>query len=1119
MSDSRSSHFVKDRDGNSKFIGGAAMQRRNALKKTLRSKHATRILRPDQVLKSKEILSPKLSPFERYFAGLLRSDASDYAQRNKDHEVWSAICQRLGLPVPNSPLQPYYHTANAHFANRAALVMEESRYAIADGLRRLQRNYRDNPNPSRNHSNNINNNNKNQHDRTQPSANLGPETGEHHRDQSMVSMELLLKAVEHQEKTGHTVLTFAKEHEPFTRSEKQSLRNGTVFACLERKLPPSSVHHTLLAAVLPQSRDEIEQTNSFTVMVFKMVTKTVNQKWNVTSITSLLSEQRKYDACMEQIQRPVPFLLALLGGKRSTHTRFRDEEDDDHVQHDHPKYKKQTTVKKDSDNNKDESSSDEESSSSNNSSSDVDSSSSSESSIEVIEILDSDSVIEVSETINGNPPVSNSPTLSHQNELHQANAPTSDVEIIERQDELQEASKEPNNHAQVIKNNASTSNELGSETVDPNNDSYPIENVTSNSEEERADTAADLSDDAGMLEHVVSSCGDDVAMESSDVNAEGNEEPDPVSSEDEVEVLEIIDVDSTFHMPRLNQSQQAAANAFLHSNPREITLIQGPPGTGKTTLLTSVIGQYVLETRQLQQGKRQLMVCAPTNKAVGVVCSRFLDTFIDEDSFPCNVILIGDDDKLFDDDFHRSGSKGSFSKLRSIFLYTYIECITNDYVYISRAIAKNTNLNAAIVSKIKKVALRLSKRISQNFSDTEVISLSGKILRLVNEICVSNDHRIPSGLEDALSLICKAIDEWNRESIWQELLKSADVIFGTLASTGAAFLRKSIGQVEDLVVDEAAAATEPEIYIPFVYSPKRLLAVGDPKQLPATLASQVAENLGLDKSLHERLMFDCGFDHVMLDTQYRSKPSIMQFPALQFYDDKLRNGGNVIQAGYTNGLTMIDAHPYIMLQVNGVEKQVRSGSYQNFDEAVAIVGIIEKFRPSAVKKYGRAWCTSDRLRVITFYQAQVALISQLLMKKGLGNVLVATVDSSQGCEADHVIVSFVRSDGDSGRYSVGFLTDERRLNVGLTRAKYQLLCVGNIRRLSTLPEGKADVVRRLAVDAFQRDCVIQLNPGQQHTKIPPGCRKRSTRADGNHNRRQKRRQNYPNSASSTDAFL
>jgi len=44
-----------------------------------------------------------------------------------------------------------------------------------------------------------------------------------------------------------------------------------------------------------------------------------------------------------------------------------------------------------------------------------------------------------------------------------------------------------------------------------------------------------------------------------------------------------------------------------------------------------------------------------------------------------------------------------------------------------------------------------------------------------------------------------------------------------------------------------------------------MLAVGDPKQLPASVTSRTARDFGLDKSLFDRLMFGCGEEHMMLD--------------------------------------------------------------------------------------------------------------------------------------------------------------------------------------------------------------------------------------------------------------
>jgi hypothetical protein len=110
------------------------------------------------------------------------------------------------------------------------------------------------------------------------------------------------------------------------------------------------------------------------------------------------------------------------------------------------------------------------------------------------------------------------------------------------------------------------------------------------------------------------------------------------------------------------------------------------------------------------------------------------------------------------------------------------------------------------------------------------------------------------------------------------------------------------------------------------------------------------------------------------------------------------------------------------------------------------------------------WCSPDRLRVITFYQAQVVLVQRCLEERGLGrSVQVATVDSSQGCEADIVLISFVRTK------NAGFLTDDRRLNVALTRARYQLVCVGHGASLAA--HRNAPALQRLVADADERGLV------------------------------------------------
>jgi len=57
---------------------------------------------------------------------------------------------------------------------------------------------------------------------------------------------------------------------------------------------------------------------------------------------------------------------------------------------------------------------------------------------------------------------------------------------------------------------------------------------------------------------------------------------------------------------------------------------------------------------------------------------------------------------------------------------------------------------------------------------------------------------------------------------------------------------------------------------------------------------------------------------------------------------------------------------------------------------------------------------------------------------------VGTVDSFQGSEADLVIVSLVRNNPRAGGAALGFLRDRRRINVALSRAKWQLVLVGSL---------------------------------------------------------------------------
>ncbi|KAL9190940.1 hypothetical protein ACHAXT_000646 [Thalassiosira profunda] len=540
-------------------------------------------------------------------------------------------------------------------------------------------------------------------------------------------------------------------------------------------------------------------------------------------------------------------------------------------------------------------------------------------------------------------------------------------------------------------------------------------------------------------------------------------------------------------IPQLNQTQERAATSFLESPKESLILVQGPPGTGKSTFLVNVICR-----RLAANPSARLLVTAPTNKAVTVLAERFLDVVSRGDenlSCKINAVMVGVEDKLISPSKNESeyiSVEALSLSLQGIFVYTWVdrqkrECesllaslkglhgaVTQQPggedaaksldTLISHAERVQTKICLSIPSQGS--ACRCSKMLVRHLQEMAAHESSEELEGLPYE---SLSTQLEMAIDHAQNLV-DALDEV--ESPVQELLGTARVIFCTLATAGSSILKQT-RRVDDLLIDEAAAATEPEICIPFHLRPQRLLAVGDPLQLPPTIMSRHAADMGLSVSVHERLMDQCSAEFIMLDHQYRMNPHISQFPCAQFYKGAIRDGDNVLRHTHKSDIQLPKTSPYLFVNVRGEELQMPGGSYANEAEVETVLLLVEMISTRQVLD----WHSPDKLRIITFYAGQVAALQHALRRKGFGNVLVATCDSSQGCEADVCIISFVRSSPKKGlRRATGFLTDDRRLNVALTRARHQLLCVGDA--LGTLGREGSDTLKSLVADANKRGCLI-----------------------------------------------
>ena len=236
-----------------------------------------------------------------------------------------------------------------------------------------------------------------------------------------------------------------------------------------------------------------------------------------------------------------------------------------------------------------------------------------------------------------------------------------------------------------------------------------------------------------------------------------------------------------------------------------------------------------------------------------------------------------------------------------------------------------------------------------------------------------------------------------------------------------------------VLLDEATQATEPASLVPLVRGARQIVLVGDHRQLPPTVISRRAENGGLRRSLFERLVA-MGIEPMLLDTQYRMHPAISDFPNRTFYEGRLVDGITAADRPNPAGLLWNDWEvPMAFLPVNGDELLSPDGaSKENPAEAGWVAKILENLLQAGDLE-------ETDIGIITPYAGQVRAIRDALPERN-DSVEVHTVDGYQGREKEVIIFSCVRSNSDG---IVGFLSDARRLNVALTRAKRGLIVIGD----------------------------------------------------------------------------
>lgn len=499
-------------------------------------------------------------------------------------------------------------------------------------------------------------------------------------------------------------------------------------------------------------------------------------------------------------------------------------------------------------------------------------------------------------------------------------------------------------------------------------------------------------------------------------------------------------------------------------------LIQGPPGTGKTHTVLGILNMWHLTAFQqyyslmiqeimakatrtgsglgsLSQilgfrGKKpRILVCTPSNAAC--------------DELMWRVMLLGFCDghgQMYKPNIVRIGGDAAVNhKVKDRFLNSLV----SRYSSMTDIEWQNAYQEATFMFQSKEREGRmLEASISKSASAVDVnkvahslVDISQALDRLSKQIEKLQACRpLVLGQKDSAAGR-RAINEL--ETL---LLAEAEMVFSTLSSTQRKIFKDASSRApfHTVLIDEAGQASEVATLQPITAGAKSVVLVGDPQQLPATIKSEAARAVEMERSLFERLQGK-GCPVALLSVQYRMHPEIRSFPSSHFYKNKLEDAPEVLKMAPEPYHDSKYLAPYCVFDVaGGREKRGKRGASLSNDAEAEMAACLYLKLQQTLELSLNTKHTS--IAVITPYREQKACIREKFEKlcgaESLRKVAIETVDSYQGRQVDVVILSCVRAGSTAG---LGFVTDIRRMNVAITRARRSLWILG---ALSTLRANK-----------------------------------------------------------------
>jgi len=390
-----------------------------------------------------------------------------------------------------------------------------------------------------------------------------------------------------------------------------------------------------------------------------------------------------------------------------------------------------------------------------------------------------------------------------------------------------------------------------------------------------------------------------------------------------------------------------------------------------------------------------------------------------------------------------------------------------------------------------KTSVMLRHLVDYHFHQTEQnVLLLAYTNRAVDEICEAIESINPEMNKQYLrigsrystkdkfvdKMLTSKLEDINSRQDLLELLQATRIFTSTVSSMLGKMNLLSLKKFDLVVIDEASQLLEPML-LGLVSQFTKVVLIGDHKQLPAvvTQSSSYSEvkdkelqSIGLEdmsESLFQRMYNQAltnNWTWVMgvLTQQGRMHKDIMKFAAANFYDGQLeilekvkRLSSPLNIKGADESFKFLESERMIFIDTPIDDVLTQKINQFESDYVVKIIKQLSNIYGSENKEI-----TVNTIGVITPFRAQIAQIAKDFQQNNLDNKLITidTVERYQGGARDHIIISLVTNDRNvlnmiSKKSHEGI---DRKLNVAITRAREQLIILGNKEILEKDPSYK-----------------------------------------------------------------